>query len=194
MEKIQDDAFSSTYISSVDDILSSVVLRGVPSRLESAEEESIVESSKTATTAREKAKSKTSILYRVDGTTVITADQASKKGILQSENTAGKSMKGRVSFQFEEDQNSSVGRLPSSEPIRTSLDSKRRISEPTPVCSTTEDDGVVDEKRAEDKIGVGVYMMVDRLRPGQCFVSIIHCFERIFRTCDFSSNLGHTFG
>lgn len=100
-----------------------------------------------------------------------TADQASKKGILHSENTAVKSAKGRVSFQVEEDQYSSIGqgRLQSSEPKRRPLESNRRISEPTPVCSTIEDHGVVDEKRIEDKVGVGVYMMVDRLRPGQCF-------------------------
>lgn len=178
MEKIQDDASSSTYIPSVDDIsLSSVVLRGVPPRLESPEEESTVQSSEKATAARRKAKSEPSILYRVDRTAVITADQASKKGILQSENTAGKSPKGRVSFQFEENQNSALGqeRLQNSELKRRSVESQRRISEPTPVCSTIEDDGVVDEKRADDKVGVGVYMMVDRLRPGQCFVSIIHC-------------------
>lgn len=172
MEKIQDDAPLSTYIPSVDDIsLNSVALRGGPSRLESPEEESTVDGSEKATAARRKAKSEQSIFYRVDRRAVKTADQASKKGILHSENTAGKSAKGRVSFQVEEDQYSSIGqgRLQSSEPKRRPLESNRRISEPTPVCSTIEDHGVVDEKRIEDKVGVGVYMMVDRLRPGQCF-------------------------
>lgn len=177
MEKIQDDAPLSTYIPFVDDIsLNSVALRGGPSRLESPEEESTVDGSEKATAARRKAKSEQSIFYRVDRRAVKTADQASKKGILHSENTAaGKSAKGRVSFQVEEDQYSSIGqgRLQSSEPKRRPLESNRRISEPTPVCSTIEDHGVVDEKRIEDKVGVGVYMMVDRLRPGQCFVSII---------------------
>lgn len=180
MEKIQDDASSSTYIPSVDDIsLSSVVLRGVPPRLESSEDESSVESSEKATAARGKAKSEPSILYRADRRAVVAADQASKKGILHSVNTAVKSTKGRVSFQVEENQNSTVGhgRLQSSELKRSTLESQPRISEPTPVCSTIEDDGVVDEKRAEDKVGVGVYMMVDRLRSGQCFVSIMHCLN-----------------
>lgn len=176
MEKIQDDAPLSTYIPFVDDIsLNSVALRGGPSRLESPEEESTVDGSEKATAARRKAKSEQSIFYRVDRRAVKTADQAFKKGILHSENTAGKSAKGRVSFQVERDQNSSIGqgRLQSSEPKGRPLESNRRISEPTPVCSTIEDHGVVDEKRIEDKVGVGVYMMVDRLRPGQCFVSII---------------------
>ena len=181
MEKIQDDASSSSYSPTVDDIsLSSVVLRGVPPRLESPEDESPAEGSEKATVARRKAKSEPSISYRVDRirTAVITADQAhSKKGILHSENTAGKSPKGRVSFQVEENQNSAVGqgRLQSSELKRRSFEPQRRRSEPTPVYSSMEDEGVVDEKQAEDKVGVGVYMMVDRLRPGQCFVSIIRC-------------------
>lgn len=179
MEKIQDDASSSTYSPTVDDIsLSSVVLRGVPPRLESPEDECIVEGSEKATVARRKAKSVPSILYQVDPTAVIKADHAhSKKGILHSENTAGKSSKGRVSFQVEENHNSEEGqrRLKSSELKRRSFEPQRRCSEPTPVCSTIKDEGVVDEKQAEDKVGVGVYMMVDRLRPGQCFVSIMHC-------------------
>lgn len=178
MEKIHDDASSSTYSPTIDDIsLSSVVLRGVPQRLESPEEESTVESSEKVTTPRRKAKSESSILYRVDRTAVITADQASKKGILHSENTAGKSPKGRVSFRVEENQNSAVGQgcLQTSELKRRSVEPQQRLSEPTPVYSTIEDEGVVDGKRTEDKVGVGVYMMVDRLRPGQCFVSIIHC-------------------
>ena len=178
MEKIQDDASSCSYIPSVDDIsLSSIVLRGVPSRLQSPEEESVVENWEKATAARRKAKSEPSILYSVDRTAVITADQTSKKGILHSENTAGKSPKGRVSFRVEENQNSVAGqgRLQVSELKRRSFDPQRRISEPTPVCTTIKDKGVVDGKRGEDKVGVGVYMMVDRLRPGQCFVSIKHC-------------------
>jgi len=172
MEKIHDDASSSTYSPTIDDIsLSSVVLRGVPQRLESPEEESTVESSEKVTTPRRKAKSESSILYRVDRTAVITADQASKKGILHSENTAGKSPKGRVSFRVEENQNSAVGQgcLQTSELKRRSVEPQQRLSEPTPVYSTIEDEGVVDGKRTEDKVGVGVYMMVDRLRPGQCF-------------------------
>lgn len=192
MDKIQDDT-SSTYSPNVDDIsLSSVVLRGFPPRLESPEEESIVESSENTTVVRRKTKSEPSIFNTVDRSAVIIADQASTKGILHSENAAGKSPKGRVSFRVEEKQNSTVGqgRLQSSELTRRSFEPQRRSSEPAPVYSTMEDDGVVDEKRAEDKVGVGVYMMVDRLRPGQCFVSIILILlvyalyvQRITRTC-----------
>ena len=200
MEKIQDDASSSTYSPNVHDIsLSSVVFRGVPPRLESPEEESAVtiESSEKATAQQRKVKSEPSILYHpFDRTAVITAEQASKKGILHSENTTGKSPKRRVSFRDEENQNSAVGqgRLQTSELKRISLEHRRRISEPTPVCSTIENErGVVDEKRAEDKVGVGVYMMVDRLTPGHCFVSMIQslfvytlCVQRIIQTCVIS--------
>ena len=204
MEKIQDDASSSTYSPNVHDIsLSSVVFRGVPPRLESPEEESAVtiESSEKATAQQRKVKSEPSILYHpFDRTAVITAEQASKKGILHSENTTGKSPKRRVSFRDEENQNSAVGqgRLQTSELKRISLEHRRRISEPTPVCSTIENErGVVDEKRAEDKVGVGVYMMVDRLTPGHCFVSMIHC---LYILCVFNVlskhvlYLGHAFG
>lgn len=207
MEKIQDEASSSTYSPNVHDIsLSSVVLRGLPPRLESPEEESIVESSEKAAVAPRKAKSVPSILNPRDRTadypdysTVITAtDHGFKRGILHSENTTGKSPKGRVSFRVEENQNSAVGhgRLQTSEVKRRSCESQRRSSAPTP-CSTIENERVVDETRAEDRVGVGVYMMVDRLRAGQCFVSIMHCLylfcqpvgrgtervKRITRTC-----------
>lgn len=207
MEKIQDDASSSTYSSNVHDIsLSSIVLRGLPTRLESPEEESIVENSEKAAVAPRKTKSVPSILYPPDRTadypdnSTVTADHGFKRGILHSENTTGKSPKGRVSFRVEENQNSAEGqgRLQTSEVKRRSCESQwRRCSAPTPCCSAIENERVVDETRAEDKVGVGVYMMVDRLRAGQCFVSITHCLylfcqpvrrgtervERITRTC-----------
>ena len=184
MEKIQDDPSSSTYSPNVHDIsLSSVVLRGLPTRLESPEEESIVENSEKAAVAPRKAKSVPFILYPPDRTadypdnSTVTADRGFKRGILHSDNTTGKSPKGRVSFRVEENQNSAVGqgRLQTSEVKRRSCESQRRSSAPTPCCSTTENERVADETRAEDKVGVGVYMMVDRLKAGQCFVSIIYC-------------------
>lgn len=191
MEKIQDDVSSSTFNPNAHDIsLSSIVLQGYPSRLDSPEEDSTAESTENAPAARRKAKSASFVFNADDRPAVHITGQTSAKGILHSENAKAKSAKGRVTFRVEEKQKSSVGqeywqssetpRRSSDPPRRTfelprrSTEPPRRSSEPARVSSAIDEKGerIVDEKHAEDTVGVGVYMMVDRLRPGQCFVSV----------------------
>lgn len=180
MEKIQEDASSSTYSPNADDIsLSSIVLRGFPSRSESPEDESTAASAENTLTTRGKAKSEPAIFKAGVRTAVAIACQASTKGILHSENTKGKSPKGRVSFRDEVKQEFSVQKE-----RRQFSEIPRRYSEPAPVRRAIDDEEEkVDKKPAEDSIGVGVYMMVDRLRPGQCFVSITYYLNML---CNFS--------
>ena len=179
MEKIQDDVSSSSHSPNAHDIsLSSIVLQGYHPRLESPEEDSTLESSENAPVARRKAKSESFIFNTGGRPAEHTASQPSAKGILHSENAKGKSPKSRVTFRVEEKQRSSVvqERWQSSETPRRSSGHARRSSEPAPACRAIDEKNkrIVDENRAEDRVGVGVYMMVDRLTPGQCFVSVIY--------------------
>ena len=166
MEKIQEDV-STTYCPNADDIsLSSIVSRGLPPKSECLEEKSTAASSEN----KMRAKSEPAISHAGALLAAKIACRPSTKGILHSENTKGKSPKGRVSFRDEEKEPPSVEK----EHLRPS-ENPRRSSEPLRMFSPIDeqDEREVDEKHAEgESVGVGVYMMVDRLRPSQCFVSI----------------------
>ena len=156
MDRIQDDTTPTYRLNTGEIPLSSIVLRGFPSAvMESSTAEQTTNSEKTLVTQKKK-NSAPAVLQH-----------ASAKGILHSENTKVKT-KGHVSFRFEEENNSCPERehRSLSEPLR-SYNIVDKDAE------THGDEGLIEERVSGD-VGVGVFMMVDRLRPGQCFVSIDH--------------------
>ena len=162
MERIKDDT-PVTYSPNAGEIsLSSIVLRGFPQTTEIPEGEATINSEKKSST-RGRAKSESVRVLSAEKPS--RCDQASAKGILHSEKSKGKSTKGRVSFSVEDkhDYSHKQKRRAFSEPFRahSSTDEK---------TETEVDEGLIEE-RVDGNVGVGVYMMVDRLRPGQCFVS-----------------------
>lgn len=174
MDRIQDDT-TATYSPNTDEIsLSSIVLRGFPPRTNSPEVEPKASSGKTLATHG----MPNPAAARVHTTEKSTRhDQTSAKGILHSEKPKGKSAKGRVSFRDDQKQDSTLKQEPRAsdstlkqEP-RTSSEPLRAYNSIDGEVETEVDEGLIEE-RADGSVGVGVYMMVDRLRPGQCFVSI----------------------
>lgn len=165
VEKIKEDG-STIYNPDVEDIsLSSVVLRGFPPRVKSPEENSSAASSENK--IRKKVKSAPPYTNSGLHQPVMTVSQP-VKGILHSESARGKSLLGRVSFQDEYRELPGVEKellQPSESPPRS----------PKPSGMLHQMNGPKEgfrEKHADgENVGVGVYMMVDRLRPGQCFVS-----------------------
>lgn len=163
VEKIKEDG-STIYNPDVEDIsLSSVVLRGFPPRVKSPEENSSAASSENK--IRKKVKSAPPYTNSGLHQPIMTVSQP-VKGILHSESARGKSLRGRVSFQDEHRELPGVEKellQPSESPPRS----------PKPSGMLHQMNGPEEgfrEKHAEgENVGVGVYMMVDRLRPGQCF-------------------------
>ena len=162
MDKIKDDT-PATYRPKGDDIsLSSIVLQRFTPGSTSLEYD--------LATASTKKKSASSVDAQAESRQVSSAEKsagkASVKGILHSEKSKGKLRKGHVSFRVEgqQDFNNKKEQSASSEPLRVPdfTDKEKEMGV---------DKGLVDE-RVDGNVGVGVYMMVDRLRPGQVFVSI----------------------
>ncbi|XP_022788568.1 cyclic nucleotide-binding domain-containing protein 2-like [Stylophora pistillata] len=163
VEKIKEDG-STIYNPDVEDIsLSSVVLRRFPPRVKSPEENSSAASSENK--IRKKVKSAPPYTNSGLHQPIMTVSQP-VKGILHSESARGKSLRSRVSFQDENRELPGVEKellQPSESPPRS----------PKPSGMLHQMNGPEEgfrEKHAEgENVGVGVYMMVDRLRPGQCF-------------------------
>ena len=161
MDKIKDDT-PATYRPKANDIsLSSIVLQRFTPGSRSVEYH-------LATASTEK-KSASCVDAQAESRQVNSAEKsaekASVKGILHSEKSKGKLRKGHVSFRVEgqQDFNNKKEQSASSEPLRVPdfTDKEKEMGV---------DKGLVEE-RVDGNVGVGVYMMVDRLRPGQVFVS-----------------------
>ena len=162
MDKIKDDT-PATYRPSADDIsLSSIVLQRFWPGRRSVEYDPATVSNKKKSASRVDAQAKSRQVNPAEKS----AEKASAKGILHSEKSKGKLRKGHVSFRVEgrQDFNNKKEQSACSEPLRVpDFTDKEK--------ETGVDKGLVEE-RADGNVGVGVYMMVDRLRPGQVFVSI----------------------
>lgn len=167
MGKIKEDG-STIYNPFVDDIsVSSVVLRGLPPRSESPEENSTATSS--VKRVREKAKSAPPNTNPGSHQSETIASRPVTKGILHLGSSKRKSPRGPVSFQ---DKHRELPGL-EVEVLQPSENPPRSLKPSGSPYQINEKEERFHEKRAVDEnVGVGVYMMVDRLRPGQCFVSI----------------------
>ena len=167
-----DDA-SSTYRLNTEEVsLSSIVTRGFPFILESSETKSTKGSDKTMPHAQTKPKSAESS-KRVHQTKEISArcqdNQVSIKGILQPDCFKRNPMKCHVSFDDEgsQEQNASLRWAMAYNDLFVDKETEKDV-----------DEGLVEE-RTGDNVGVGVFMAVDRLRPGQCFVSRFYLYPLI---------------
>lgn len=167
MGKIKEDG-STIYNPFVDDIsVSSVVLRGLPPRSESPEENSTATSS--VKRVREKAKSAPPNTNPGSHQSEMIASRPVTKGILHLGSSKRKSPRGLVSFQ---DKHRELPGL-EVEVLQPSENPPRSLKPSGSLYQINEKEERFHEKHAVDEnVGVGVYMMVDRLRPGQCFVSI----------------------
>ena len=156
MDRIQDDSPPTFRLNTEEIPLSSIVLREFPSV--------IMESSKAEPTPNSE---KTLVSKRKKTSEPVVLEHASAKGILHSEKNKVKT-KGHVSFRVVGENSSCPEgeRRSVSEPLR----SYNIVDEDV---ETHIDEGLIEE-RVDGDVGVGVFMMVDRLWPGQCFVSIDH--------------------
>lgn len=161
-DKILDDA-SSTYRLNTEEVsLSSIVTRGFPFILESSETKSTKGSDKTMPHAQTKPKSAESskrVHQTKEKSPRCQDNQVSIKGILQPDCFKRNPMKCHVSFDDEgsQEQNASLRWAMAYNDLFVDKETEKDV-----------DEGLVEE-RTGDNVGVGVFMAVDRLRPGQCF-------------------------
>lgn len=167
MDRIQDDTAATYRLNTEEASLSSIVTRGFPFIMKTAEftknPEKAVLHSKSAG-CYDRFQSNKLPPKRRD-------DQASAKGILQSENIRPKPMRTRVCFED--------GGPPKQDDFYPKQDlpasshnlAYKNVQVDDEAANTGIDVGLIGDK-TEGNTGVGVFMAVDRLQSGQCFVSI----------------------
>lgn len=165
MDRIQDDV-SSTYSLNSDEIsLSSIVTRGVPPRIDNSNTEAKSSSKKGPDThGKAKPESAGHVNSREKQRHL---RPTSAKGILHSKKSKGKTTKCHVSFYNRGNRDDLPNQVEqaSSEPLRA-----YNVADEN--TGSDVDEGMVKGPGVDSNVGVGVFLMVDRLRAGQCFVSI----------------------
>lgn len=176
MEKIQDDTAATYRLNTEEASLSSIVTRGFPFITKT-------ESTKSAENAMLHSKSAECYdRFQSNGVPPKRPNvQTSAKGILQSENIRGKPIRTRVCFGEEgkQDFNPRQDDFYPKQDLRASPSSLayRNVQVDDEAANTDIDAELIGDK-TEGNTGVGVFMAVDRLESGQCFVSMLSfCFN-----------------
>lgn len=170
MERIQDDKAATYRLNTEEASLSSIVTRGFPFITKTAEftknPENAVLHSKSAG-CYDRFQSNKLPPKRPN-------DKASAKGILQSENIRPKLIRTRVCFDDDGKQDPCPKQddlyLKQDLPASSHSLGYKNVQVDDEAANTDIDVGLIGEK-IEGNTGVGVFMAVDRLQSGQCFVS-----------------------